>query len=120
AGEGSHRLSVTLSIPGAEIEQAQCTITGPMLDESDEHDPVLEVAAMLAMTADEVNGGMAMLILHRTNPNGTVTAMSWAVTDLAALPASAELSRSAHWMGWGNEPLIADPTLSFADAPALV
>ncbi|MGW2990099.1 hypothetical protein [Streptomyces goshikiensis] len=115
AGEGAHHLTVVLvSSDGA--DQAECTFTGPVLDESTPDEALVQTAFLLAGTAMD---GMAMTVLRTVGPDGTVTLMSWAVRDLIARPATAEQSRIAYRISEGDF-TGPSPEVTFVDAPALV
>lgn len=119
AGEGSHRLSITLLTASGEVHKDQCTITGPVLDEEDEASPLPSVAMLLARTALTPEAALAMVILYKTNPDDTVSVMSWAVAELTALPASATHSIQAYRADEDRDVTGWDPTITFVDAPAL-
>ncbi|AYV32308.1 hypothetical protein EES41_36735 [Streptomyces sp. ADI95-16] len=115
AGEGAHHLTVVL-VASDGADQAECTITGPVLDESTPDEALVQTAFLLAGTTI---GGMAMTVLRTVGLDGTVTLMSWAVRDLVARPATAEQSRIAYRI---SEDDFAGPSpeVTFVDAPALV
>ncbi|MBT2610575.1 hypothetical protein J7I97_20455 [Streptomyces sp. ISL-87] len=116
AGEGAHRLLVVLvTLDG--VDEVECTITGPVLDEETPGEAVVKTAALLARTA---TGGMAMVVLRTTGRDDTVAVMSWAVSDLTARPATAEQSHIAHCISENSD--YTDPAtgITFVDAPALI
>ncbi|MEV6689499.1 hypothetical protein AB0N28_29915 [Streptomyces sp. NPDC051130] len=116
AGEGTHRLSVVL-VSLHRADEAECTFTGPVLDETTPDAGVVKTAFLLAQTT---NGAMAMVVLRSTDPHGAVTVMSWAVSELVAHPATAAQSRIAHCISEGRDDTDPDPGVTFADAPALI
>ncbi|MFJ6722493.1 hypothetical protein [Streptomyces sp. NPDC091259] len=115
AGEGAHHLYVALVCPEG-MRDADCTITGPVLDDATPDDAVAEAAFLLAGTAI---CGMAMVILRSVGPDGEVNVMSWAVSDLTARPATAEQSRMAHCISDDRHGMNPAPGFRFVDAPAL-
>ncbi|MFD3328631.1 hypothetical protein [Streptomyces sp. NPDC058701] len=120
AGEGSHRLSITLLTASREVHRDQCLITGPVLDEEDEASALPSVAMLLARTGLMPDDALAMVILYKTNPDDdTVSVMSWAVAELTALPASATQSIQAYHADEERDITDWDPNLTFVDAPAL-
>ncbi|THA44654.1 hypothetical protein [Streptomyces sp. A1136] len=115
AGEGAHHLFVALvNLDG--VREAECTITGPVLDDQTPDDAVAKAAFLLAGT---VCCGTAMVILRTVGPDGQATVMSWAVNDLTARPGTAEQSRMAHCISEDRDDMAPTPGFRFVDAPAL-
>lgn len=115
AGEGHHHLTV-IGIWGNRYREAVCFIDGPVPNEDDENEELLEAAGVLATTT---MGANAMLAARTMRPDGAVTFMSWKVKDLMAQPATAEQSRIAYTLGEGGFDGT-EPAVTFVDAPALV
>ncbi|MGW1769843.1 hypothetical protein ACWCQL_38080 [Streptomyces sp. NPDC002073] len=98
------------------MESADCTITGPVLDDQAPQYGVARTGALLARTVTD--DGLAMVVLNSGRPDGTVTVRSWAVHELAALPGTAAQARLAHCISEDrDEPA---PGFQFVDAPELV
>ncbi|MEU9304946.1 hypothetical protein [Streptomyces sp. NPDC048269] len=117
AGEGVHHLTVALATP-AQYGQAECIIDGPVPNEDDPNDPLVKVAFLLAVTTTGLN---AMLVTRTMHWDGTVTFMSWMISDLTAYPATADQSRIAYAIGEDRD--LTDPAppgVMFVDAPELV
>ncbi|MBT2459988.1 hypothetical protein [Streptomyces sp. ISL-86] len=116
AGEGAHRLLVVVvTLDG--VDEVECTITGPVLEEETPGEAVVKTAALLAQTA---TGGLAMVVLRTTGLDDPVSVMSWAVSDLTARPATAEQSRIAHCISEDRDDTDPAPGITFVDAPALI
>ncbi|MGG8408243.1 hypothetical protein ACM614_17385 [Streptomyces sp. 12297] len=116
AGEGPHHLSVTL-MSAAGVETADCTITGPVLDDQTQEWAVAEAGTLLARSAYH---GMAMVVLNSGQADGTVTVRSWGVFDLVPIPGSAEQTKLAHCITEDRDMDSPAPGFHFVDAPELV
>ncbi|GLW04718.1 hypothetical protein ABZ667_43120 [Streptomyces lavendulae] len=115
AGDGLHHLTVMQPTPVG-VAEAECIITGPVFDESDESDPLTKVAYLLATTSFGVG---AVLIARTLDGQGDVRFMSWMVRDVTAYPATASQSVIAYCMSEDRD--LTDPVrgVTFVDAPSL-
>ncbi|GAA3239581.1 hypothetical protein [Streptomyces lavendulae] len=116
AGDGLHHLTVMQPTPYGSVDEAECIITGPVFDESDENDPLTKVAYLLATTS---LGGGAVLIARTLDEQGGVRFMSWMVRDVTAYPATASQSVIAYCMSEDRDLTDPVPGVTFVDAPSL-
>lgn len=116
AGDGVHHLTVVL-VSSAGPAEAECIITGPLLDEDNPDDAMVKTAFALAGTG---MGARGMAVLRTLDADGTVTFRSWAVCDLVALPATADQSHIAYCLCEDRDLMDPLPLVTFVDAPALI
>lgn len=110
-----HHLTVAQVVPDG-IDEAECIIEGPGLDEDTPNESVVKAAYMLAATVS----APAIVAVRTMDADGTVTFMSWAVFELVALPATAEQSHVVYGIGEDRDLTDPLPHVTFVDAPALI